>query len=363
MHALLALCAALVLVAPSRAEAGSPYLVIPSPHEVEKTPAYRYANMTDEEAFAELNRRRILYVKLGKTGSVRAPIRLVGRLHGVYFHSSLPPEERATSMFEILDARLALALDDFAEVLEKHEIDEVLHYTMYRPNVAPPHLKGDAKGDKKANEKKAGTPKANKKAGKPEPKKATPPKRKRNKAKKPAKRRRGAWLEDAEGDLDESFAADTLAKKGSDKKAANPKRRRHKSTGKTPAKGSNKPEGAHAHRHSSSKRAGPPPKNPAWAPPGTRHPGGLAIDVGGLKKKDGTWLSVANDFQGKVGSQTCGAGAPQVKSAKARELREIACECLEAGVFTYVLTPNFDAAHVDHYHMEIKPGVKWFLYH
>jgi hypothetical protein len=25
------------------------------------------------------------------------------------------------------------------------------------------------------------------------------------------------------------------------------------------------------------------------------------------------------------------------------------------------LTPHFDQAHADHLHMEIKPGVKWFL--
>jgi hypothetical protein len=39
------------------------------------------------------------------------------------------------------------------------------------------------------------------------------------------------------------------------------------------------------------------------------------------------------------------------------------CEASDLGVFTYVLTPNYDAAHVDHFHMEIKPGVRWFLYH
>jgi hypothetical protein len=33
-----------------------------------------------------------------------------------------------------------------------------------------------------------------------------------------------------------------------------------------------------------------------WAPPGTRHPAGLAIDVALLHKKDGTWLSVASHF-------------------------------------------------------------------
>ncbi|NUO47781.1 MAG: hypothetical protein HOV80_02875, partial [Polyangiaceae bacterium] len=100
-----------------------------------------------------------------------------------------------------------------------------------------------------------------------------------------------------------------------------------------------------------------------YAPPGTRHPAGLAIDVGIMKKSDGTLLHVAAHFRGKIGARTCGEGAPEGETAQAKELREIVCEAREAGVFTYALTPNFDAAHADHFHLEIKPGVKWFLFH
>jgi hypothetical protein len=108
--------------------------------------------------------------------------------------------------------------------------------------------------------------------------------------------------------------------------------------------------------------AGQKPRG-TWAPPGTRHPAGLAIDVGALKKRDGTWISVARHFHGRIGDKTCGEGAPQPELPEARELRSIVCEAADLGIFTYVLTPNFNAAHVDHYHMEIKPGVRWFLYH
>ncbi|KYF67936.1 hypothetical protein BE11_27605 [Sorangium cellulosum] len=101
----------------------------------------------------------------------------------------------------------------------------------------------------------------------------------------------------------------------------------------------------------------------AWAPPGTRHPAGLAIDVGALRKRDGTWISVARHFHGRIGDRTCGEGAPQPELPEARELRSIVCEAADLGIFTYVLTPNYNAAHADHYHMEIKPGVRWFLYH
>ena len=101
----------------------------------------------------------------------------------------------------------------------------------------------------------------------------------------------------------------------------------------------------------------------SWAPPGTRHPAGLAIDVAMLHKRDGRWLSVQRDFHGRVGAKTCGEGAPVPESPDARELHALVCESSDLELFTYVLTPDYNAAHADHFHMEIKPGVRWFLYH
>lgn len=219
------------------ASARSPYLIVPDAKVAEASPAYRYANMRDDEAYAALDQRKIPYKKADPLRGVRAPVRLTGRLHGVLFRTELPAAQRETSLFEVLDARLALALDDFAALLEKRGFDEVIHYNMYRPT------------------------------------------------------------------------------------------------------------------------------SPTPSPPGTRHPAGLAIDVAKLKRRDGRWLSVAQSFHGKLGEKTCGQGARVPSDADARELRAVACEPAERNVFTYVLTPNFDAAHRDHYHMEIKPGVKWFLSH
>jgi hypothetical protein len=200
---------------------------------------------------------------------VRAPIRLTGRLHGVYLHSSLPAEKRMASPFELLDARLGLALDDFCALLERHDIDEVVHFTMYRPNVA-----------------------------KPEP----------GVARRPAK----------------------------------------KSSKPPPPQATTSPK-ASMRQHGT--------------PPGTRHPAGLAIDVALLHRKDGRWLSVQHDFHGHIGAKTCGEGAPSPENPDARELRALVCESSDLGLFTYVLTPDYNAAHADHLHMEIKPGVRWFLYH
>jgi hypothetical protein len=307
-----ALALASALAAPSAAEAFSPFLVVPDPAVAERSPAYRYANMTDAEAVAELSRRQVAFVKVDAVPGVRAPIRLAGKLHGVHVHSALPPDQRATSPFEILDARLALALDDFCALLERHDIDELVHFTMYRPNAAPPPA---ASHVEEASARPPGS------RPRPEAKKAAPP---------PAK-----------GAPAKAKAAPAKTK-GAPARGGAPSVQRVAKRDATPA-------------------AAPHPTS--WAPPGTRHPAGLAIDVGLLRKRDGRWITIARDFHGKIGSRTCGEGAFAPESADGRELRALVCESAAAGTFTYVLTPDYDAAHADHFHMEIKPGVKWFLVH
>ena len=49
----LASCAVVSSAAEEAHAAGSPYLEIVDPAEAMRSPAYRYANMTNEEAFAE----------------------------------------------------------------------------------------------------------------------------------------------------------------------------------------------------------------------------------------------------------------------------------------------------------------------
>jgi hypothetical protein len=305
---------------------GSPYLLVPEAAVAEATSAYRYANMSNDEAFTELDRRKIIYTREMSTAGVRAPIRLTGRLHGVYFHSSLPPDERVQSPFEILDARLALALDDFAAVLERHDIVEVMHFTMYRPNVAA--------HDHGVLDEPVSSPRASRN-GKGSAR-AKPDKMELDRKARPAPRARSPK---------QKLPTGATAQRG--QKSA-PKGR---GTGKPAAKPVAKPKPM------------TPAQKTTFAPPGTRHPAGLAIDVGGLRKRDGRWLSVGIHFAGKIGDKTCGEGAQVPESPEARELRSIVCESADLGIFTYVLTPNYNAAHVDHYHMEIKPGVRWFLYH
>jgi hypothetical protein len=195
--------------------------------------------MTNDEVASELDTRKIPYARTAAPQpGVRFPVRLTGRLNGVWIHSVLPEAERATTPFEILDGRLALALDDFTKLLAHHDIDEVIHFTMYRPS----------------------------------------------------------------------------------KSAASA-------------------------------------KDPAQF----RHPGGLAIDIGAMKKRGGQWLAVGPHWPSQIGSKTCGTGARSLLARRGRELMSIVCEAADQRIFTYTLTPHFNEAHADHLHMEIKPGVKWFL--
>jgi hypothetical protein len=92
-----------------------------------------------------------------------------------------------------------------------------------------------------------------------------------------------------------------------------------------------------------------------------RHPGGLAIDVGAVKKRTGAWLTVATHWPPALGAKTCGRGARRQVMRRGRELVSLACEIRDLRLFHAVLTPHFNRAHHDHLHLEIKPDTKWFI--
>ena len=113
------------------------------------------------------------------------------------------------------------------------------------------------------------------------------------------------------------------------------------------------------------------PPGTAWDPDreGTRHAGGLAMDAGRFGKKlapgetERVWLDVEKDYHGRLGAPSCGASAapPVPATAEARELRSIACEAADQHFFTSILTPNYDRAHRNHFHLEVTPDVRWYL--
>jgi hypothetical protein len=93
----------------------------------------RYATLDAATCEAELGARGVVFRRVDEARGVLEPIRLGGPLHGVTFHSGIPAAQRETSPFEIIDCRLALALDDFARQLAAHGVVEVVHLSIYRP--------------------------------------------------------------------------------------------------------------------------------------------------------------------------------------------------------------------------------------
>ncbi len=110
----------------------------------------------------------------------------------------------------------------------------------------------------------------------------------------------------------------------------------------------------------------------AWRPPAKswpmtewarRHQGALAIDVRELRKDNGEVLNVLEHFHGQLGAEQCvpSARPPNPDSAQARELHELVCRAAETHVFNSILTPNYNPAHRNHFHLELTPDVDWFM--
>jgi len=210
------------------------------PADAARSPAVRYAQLDRGSCEAELRRRGIGFARVDAARGVLAPVRLTGALRGVAYHTELPVAKRAQSPYEILDCRLVLALDDFSAILAKHDVVEVVHYSVYRP---------------------------------------------------------------------------------------------------------------------------PSPKWPAGKV-GARHDGGLAIDAGKFVRKDGSVLHVERDFNGKIGSTTCGPNTgPAPATPAAIELRAIVCEAADARLFNVELTPDANYDHRNHFHLEVTAKATWFLVH
>ena len=79
-----------------------------------------------------------------------------------------------------------------------------------------------------------------------------------------------------------------------------------------------------------------------------------------LHEEDGSKLDVEHDFHGRIGAPPCGPGAgPVPATVEAMELRQIVCEAAEAKLFNVALTPDYNWAHRNHFHLEVAAGVRW----
>ena len=88
---------------------------------------------------------------------------------------------------------------------------------------------------------------------------------------------------------------------------------------------------------------------------GKQHCGALAVDIAEFRRKDGSTLNVQRDFHGKIGQPTC----PQ----RPNELWSIVCDAADRATFNVMLTPNYNAQHFNHVHVEVTPDAGWMLVH
>jgi hypothetical protein len=94
---------------------------------------------------------------------------------------------------------------------------------------------------------------------------------------------------------------------------------------------------------------------------GLQHCGGLALDIGSFKKKDGSTLVVDKEFNGKIGQSTCGGAHPKPVTPAATELWSYVCDAASQAIFNVILTPNHNKEHHNHFHVEVTPDAEWML--
>jgi hypothetical protein len=86
----------------------------------------------------------------------------------------------------------------------------------------------------------------------------------------------------------------------------------------------------------------------------SQHAFALAIDIAGFTTDDGTFLSVLDDWVIDPDDvPTCEA---QPSGQANTLLHEVICELKKDGVWNIVLTPNYNAAHRDHFHVDLSEG-------
>jgi pimeloyl-ACP methyl ester carboxylesterase len=84
------------------------------------------------------------------------------------------------------------------------------------------------------------------------------------------------------------------------------------------------------------------------------HTLGLALDLSRFDTADGP-LTVKTDFLMDRNRETCDHKFAPPRAKKAQKLLDIACDFAESHRFSSVLTPNYNAGHRDHFHLDIRP--------
>ncbi len=86
----------------------------------------------------------------------------------------------------------------------------------------------------------------------------------------------------------------------------------------------------------------------------SQHAYATAIDLAGFTTSDDTFYSVNDDWViDPNAEETCAAPTEPGKDAF---LHELICDLKDAAVWNIVLTPNYNAAHRNHFHVDLTPG-------
>ncbi len=86
----------------------------------------------------------------------------------------------------------------------------------------------------------------------------------------------------------------------------------------------------------------------------SQHAYAMAIDLAGFTTSDTTFYSVNDDFVIDPNTEkTCQAAT---EPGKDKLLHELICELKSAKVWNIVLTPNYNADHRNHFHVDLTPG-------
>ncbi len=90
---------------------------------------------------------------------------------------------------------------------------------------------------------------------------------------------------------------------------------------------------------------------------GTNHPSkhsyGLAIDVHTFSGGELGALRVDRDYEQGLGDEVDCIGEPLTQGGAV--LKILQCQLVRSGLFYLVLSPDYDDAHHDHFHLEVKP--------
>ena len=85
----------------------------------------------------------------------------------------------------------------------------------------------------------------------------------------------------------------------------------------------------------------------------SKHSFGLAIDISTFSGPDLGTLRVDRDFEQGLGDEMDCVGEPLTQAGAVLEI--LKCQLVRSGLFHLVLSPDYDDAHHDHFHLEAKP--------